>query len=37
MNDDFSLAKARAEYARLAQTLARPGWISEGYAQDRGP
>ena len=27
---------AQAEYARLAQTLARPGWISEGYAQDRG-
>ena len=37
MNHDFSLAEARAEYARLAQTLADPGWISEGYAQDRGP
>ena len=37
MKNDFSLAGARAEYARLAQTLARPGWISEGYAQDRGP
>jgi hypothetical protein len=37
MKNDFSLAEARAEYARLAQTLARPGWISEGYAQDRGP
>jgi hypothetical protein len=37
MNQAFSLAEARAEYARLAQTLADPGWISEGYAQDRGP
>ena len=37
MNHDFSLKEARAEYARLAQTLADPGWISEGYAQDRGP
>ena len=37
MNRDFSLPEARAEYARLARTLARPGWISEGYAQDRGP
>jgi hypothetical protein len=37
MNHEFSLAEARAEYTRLAQTLACPGWISEGYAQDRGP
>jgi hypothetical protein len=37
MNRDFSLPEARAEYARLAQRLGRPGWISEGYAQDRGP
>ena len=37
MNRDFSLPEARAQYARLAQRPARPGWISEGYAQDRGP
>ena len=24
------------EYARLAAQLARIGWISEGYVQDRG-
>jgi len=27
----------REHYARLAACLAQPGWISEGYAQDRGP
>ena len=37
MNKDFSLEEAHAEYARLAQTLTCQGWISEGYAQDRGP
>jgi len=37
MKNDFSLAQARREYARLAQSLSEPGWISEGYAQDRGP
>ena len=37
MKQDFSLAEASAEYSRLAKTLACPGWISEGYAQDRGP
>ena len=26
-----------AEYARLRARLARLGWISEGYVQDRGP
>jgi hypothetical protein len=25
------------EYARLKEKLGRVGWISEGYAQDRGP
>lgn len=25
------------EYARLREPLARVGWISEGYVQDRGP
>jgi len=24
-------------YARLRESLARTGWISEGYVQDRGP
>jgi cyclopropane fatty-acyl-phospholipid synthase-like methyltransferase len=26
-----------AQYARLQRRLARVGWISEGYVQDRGP
>jgi len=29
--------QARAQYARLRRRLARTGWISEGYVQDRGP
>jgi hypothetical protein len=37
MKHDFSLAEAQAQYARLARQLAGVGWISEGYAQDRGP
>jgi hypothetical protein len=37
MNDDFSLAQAQRQYARLAQRLSATGWISEGYVQDRGP
>ena len=37
MKDDFTLPQAQAEYARLARQLSPPGWISEGYAQDRGP
>jgi hypothetical protein len=31
-----SLSRAD-RYAALAQTLVTPGWISEGYVQDRGP
>jgi hypothetical protein len=27
----------QAEYARLKARLGQVGWISEGYAQDRGP
>jgi hypothetical protein len=27
----------RQHYAQLTRCLAEPGWISEGYAQDRGP
>jgi hypothetical protein len=30
------LARER-EYGRLREQLARTGWISEGYVQDRGP
>jgi uncharacterized protein YjiS (DUF1127 family) len=30
-------AARRRRYAALAQSLAAPEWISEGYAQDRGP
>ena len=26
-----------AQYARLRERLAQTGWISEGYAQNRGP
>jgi len=29
--------RRQAEYARLRDQLARIGWISEGYVQDRGP
>lgn len=28
---------SRAAYARLRAQLARTGWISQGYVQDRGP
>ena len=31
------LAAWTADYARLRARLARTDWISEGYAQDRGP
>ena len=31
------LQELEAEYARLQTQLARPGWISQGYVQDRGP
>jgi len=37
MNPDFSLAQAQRDYARLKRRLGGLGWISEGYAQDRGP
>ena len=32
-----SLAQCQAQYQRYRQSLARAGWISEGYVQDRGP
>ena len=37
MKNDFSLAAARARYETLRGQLAQAGWISEGYAQNRGP
>ncbi|MBI3191516.1 MAG: hypothetical protein HYZ36_02545 [Pedosphaera parvula] len=29
--------KWKADYKRLQQRLAKVGWMSEGYVQDRGP
>jgi hypothetical protein len=37
MNHEFSLSAAQRRYRRLCQQLAQTGWISEGYAQNRGP
>ncbi len=31
------LSRLRTEYRRLQRRLARTGWISHGYVQDRGP
>ncbi len=31
------LAQIKEEYAQLRASLGRLGWISHGYAQDRGP
>jgi len=31
------LTQSKSRYARLRARLARVGWISEGYVQDRGP
>lgn len=31
------LAKIKTEYAQLRARLTKVGWISQGYAQDRGP
>jgi hypothetical protein len=33
----FSLAAATQEYERLRTRLAKVGWISHGYVQNRGP
>jgi hypothetical protein len=35
MNVD--LPQLQAEYAQLQKRLARVGWISQGFVQDRGP
>ena len=32
-----NLAQWQARYAQLRSHLAKVGWISEGYVQDRGP
>ena len=33
----MTLAQYQAQYALLCQRLAKLGWISEGYVQNRGP
>jgi hypothetical protein len=30
-------AARQEQYEKLTQSLSSPGWISEGYVQDRGP
>jgi cyclopropane fatty-acyl-phospholipid synthase-like methyltransferase len=37
MSKKSTRAQWEAQYAALRQRLARVGWISEGYVQDRGP
>ena len=32
-----NLSELQKEYGRLQRQLARTGWISHGYVQDRGP
>ena len=34
---NVNLAQIESEYARLRARLARLGWISQGYVQNRGP
>ena len=34
---NINLPQIRAEYARLRARLAKVGWISHGYVQNRGP
>ena len=33
----MTLPQYQAHYARLCESLAKIGWISEGYVQNRGP
>jgi len=33
----FNTVAVEKEYRQLCQTLAKSGWISHGYVQDRGP
>jgi len=37
VNTEFSLSQTKARYEKLSRQLAQTDWISEGYAQDRGP
>jgi len=37
LNKTSSSSARQKEYARLQAQLARTGWISQGYVQDRGP
>jgi hypothetical protein len=37
MPNPSSPASRRQRFQKLAQSLARTDWISEGYVQDRGP
>jgi hypothetical protein len=37
MKNDFSISRSKARYQTLCGQLAKVGWISEGYAQNRGP
>ncbi len=37
MKKERSPAERKREFRKLAQQLASLGWISEGYAQNRGP
>ncbi len=37
MSNEFSLSAAQRRYSQLCQQLAQAGWISDGYAQNRGP
>lgn len=36
-NENPVLPQWQAQYARLLGRLAKVGWISQGYVQDRGP
>ena len=33
----LDISQIKAEYTQLRARLAKVGWISQGYAQDRGP
>jgi cyclopropane fatty-acyl-phospholipid synthase-like methyltransferase len=35
--NNFSPSNYQDQYAQLRQRLAKTGWISEGYVQNRGP
>jgi hypothetical protein len=36
MNEEKNAAAAKTAYGRLREQLGQTGWISQGYAQDRG-